>query len=55
MEDQLEKEKLEIKKQFEKERMKIQQQAEMAEEEKNTLLQELKDKEEKANKEKSKQ
>ena len=54
MEDQLEKEKLEIKKQFEKERMKIQQQAEMAEEEKNALLQELKDKEEKANKEKSK-
>ena len=55
MEDQLEKEKLEIKKQFEKERLKIQQQAEMAEEEKNAVLQELKDKEEKANKEKSKQ
>ena len=38
MEDQLEKQKLEIKKQFEKERIKIQQQAEMAEEEKNALL-----------------
>ncbi len=55
MEDQLEKEKLDIKKKFEKERLKIQQQAEMADEEKNALLSELKTKEEKASKEKSKQ
>ena len=55
MEDLLEKEKMDIKKQFEKERIKIQQQAEMAEEEKSGLLDELKAKEERANKEKSKQ
>ncbi len=55
MEDLLEKEKMDIKRQFEKERLKIQQQAEMAEEEKNALLNELKEKEERANKEKSKQ
>ena len=55
IEEQLEAEKLQIKKQFEKERMKIQQQAEMAEEEKNTLLKEIMEKEERANKEKSKQ
>ena len=44
-----------IKKQFEKERLKIEQQNEMAEEEKNNLLKELQDKEERANKEKNKQ
>jgi hypothetical protein len=41
MEDLLENEKLQIKKQFEKERLKIEQQNEMAEEEKNNLLREL--------------
>jgi kinesin family protein 3/17 len=55
MEEQLEREKLDIKKKFEKQRLKIQAQAEMAEEEKRQLLEELKTKEEKANKEKSKQ
>ena len=38
MEEQLEKDKLEIKKAFEKERLMIAQQAEMAEEEKHALL-----------------
>jgi hypothetical protein len=55
MEEQLEKDKLDIKKAFEKERLMIAQQAEMAEEEKNALLEQLKAREEKANKEKSKQ
>ena len=55
MEEQLENEKLDIKKKFEKERIKIAQQAEMAEEEKQAILSELKAKEEKAHKEKSKQ
>jgi hypothetical protein len=54
MEDLLENEKLQIKKQFEKERLKIEQQNEMAEEEKNNLLKELQEKEERANKEKNK-
>lgn len=55
MEDQLEKEKLDIKKQFEKERIKIQQLTELAEEQKASLLTELHEKEERASKEKSKQ
>lgn len=42
MEQQLEQEKLAIKKNFEKERRKIQQQVEMAEEEKTKFLEELK-------------
>lgn len=46
MEEQLEKEKLDIKKKYDKERKRIQQQAEIAEEEKGRLLEELKQKEE---------
>jgi hypothetical protein len=42
MEEQLEKEKMLIKKKFEKERRNIQQQVEMAEEEKSKFLEELK-------------
>lgn len=55
MEDQLEQEKLNIKKKFEKERRKIQQQVEMAEEEKAKFLEELMQREDQQNKEKSKQ
>lgn len=55
MEEQLEKEKLLIKRKFEKERRHIQQQVEMAEEEKAKFLEELKQREDLANKEKSKQ
>ena len=54
MEEQLESEKLLIKKKFEKERRKIQQQVEMAEEERQKFLEELKQREDVANKEKSK-
>lgn len=54
MEDKLEQEKLAIKKQYEKERQRIQQQAEIHEEEKKKLLEELKQKEDVQSKEKSK-
>lgn len=46
MEKMLEKEKLNIKKQFEKERNRIQQGADIAEEEKHKLCEELKQREE---------
>jgi len=55
LEDNLEKEKKNIRKQFEKERSKIEAQEQIAEEEKMKLLNELKGKEEVAQKEKSKQ
>lgn len=55
LEDNLEKEKKNIRKQFEKERSKIEAQEQIAEEEKMKLLTELKSKEEVAQKEKSKQ
>lgn len=45
MEDQIENEKKEIKKKFEKQKAKIEAQAEMAEEEKSRLVEELKAKE----------
>ena len=55
MEEKLESEKLAIKKQYERERVRIQQQAEIHEEEKKKLLEELKQKEDVQSKEKSKQ
>ncbi len=55
MEDQIEKEKMNIKRKFEKERKKILQMTEVEEEEKQKLMEDLKGKEETANKEKSKQ
>mmetsp|Transcript_73529 Transcript_73529/g.102099 ORF Transcript_73529/g.102099 Transcript_73529/m.102099 type:complete len:154 (+) Transcript_73529:478-939(+) len=54
LEDNLEKEKKNIRKQFEKERSKIEAQEQIAEEEKMKLLTELKSREEVAQKEKSK-